>query len=134
MNDFARGTRNRYAESTFMSDDEDDSLHGSNEVEVEKRNLSNHHHKEQEALIENGVYPPAPALSNREDPSTSIALSETNTSTPLPLSKILPLAVSRISEGLIYSVIFPYINEMIHGMGVPEEDVGVWSATAVSVL
>jgi hypothetical protein len=52
--------------------------------------------------------------------------------TPLPHVKILSLAVSRISEGLIYSVILPYINECIHRMGVPEEEVGVWSATAVS--
>lgn len=53
--------------------------------------------------------------------------------TPLPYVKILSLSVSRISEGLIYSVILPYINECIHRMGVPEEDVGVWSATAVSL-
>ena len=54
--------------------------------------------------------------------------------TPLPFLKILPLLIARCSEGLIYSVILPYINEMIHSFGVPEKSVGVWSATAVSFI
>lgn len=52
--------------------------------------------------------------------------------TPVPYLKLLPLLISRLSEGLVYSVIFPYINEMILSFGVAEKSVGVWSATAVS--
>jgi len=52
-------------------------------------------------------------------------------STPLPYSKIFPLLIARCSEGLNYAVIFPYINEMVKGFGVPEKSVGVWSASAV---
>lgn len=52
--------------------------------------------------------------------------------TPVPYAKMSSLFVSRVAEGMIYSVILPYINEMIHGLGVAEKDVGVWSATAVS--
>lgn len=51
--------------------------------------------------------------------------------TPLPYMKMLPLIVARLSEGLIYSVIFPYINEMVRDFGIPEEKVGVWSSMAV---
>ncbi|RSH81462.1 hypothetical protein EHS25_006819 [Saitozyma podzolica] len=47
---------------------------------------------------------------------------------------LLPLLISRISEGLIYSVIFPYINQMVHSFGIREKDVGVWSAMAESAL
>ncbi|GMK59936.1 hypothetical protein CspeluHIS016_0901530 [Cutaneotrichosporon spelunceum] len=54
--------------------------------------------------------------------------------TPLPVLKILPLCIARMAEGLIFAVIFPYINEMMHDMGVPEESVGLWSATAESTL
>jgi hypothetical protein len=53
--------------------------------------------------------------------------------TPLPYMKILPLAISRCSEGLIYAVIFPYINEMILSFGVPEQSVGIWSALVVGL-
>ncbi|GFZ52020.1 hypothetical protein JCM24511_09792 [Saitozyma sp. JCM 24511] len=56
------------------------------------------------------------------------------TPTPLPYAKLLPLLISRISEGLIFSVIFPYINEMVHSFGIREKDVGVWSAMAESAL
>lgn len=64
--------------------------------------------------------------------------------TPVPIVKILPLCVARVSEGLIFAVIFrelynvllsltpAYINEMMHDFGVPQESVGIWSATAVS--
>lgn len=52
--------------------------------------------------------------------------------TPVPYLKLLPLLVQRWSEGVTYGVIFPYINEMIHSMGLEEKSVGVWSATAVS--
>lgn len=54
--------------------------------------------------------------------------------TPVPYLKILPLLISRIAEGVIYAVIFPYINEMMRGFGVPEERVGVWSVLAVRAL
>ncbi|KAL7418720.1 hypothetical protein Q5752_006403 [Cryptotrichosporon argae] len=53
---------------------------------------------------------------------------------PLPLLKIMPLCISRVAEGLMYAVIFPYINEMIHGFGVPDHSVGMWSAAAESAL
>lgn len=52
--------------------------------------------------------------------------------TPLPYMKMMPLIVARLSEGLIFSVIFPYINQMVRDFGVPEEKVGVWSSMAVS--
>ncbi|OXG20565.1 hypothetical protein C366_02100 [Cryptococcus neoformans Tu401-1] len=54
--------------------------------------------------------------------------------TPVPYLKLFPLLIQRWSEGVTYGVIFPYINEMIHSMGVEEKSVGVWSATAESVM
>jgi hypothetical protein len=57
------------------------------------------------------------------DPGSSI--------TPLPYAKIIPLLIARASEGLIYAVIFPYVNEMIHAFGVPEQSVGMWSSAVV---
>jgi hypothetical protein len=54
--------------------------------------------------------------------------------TPLPYSPIIALCLSRVAEGMMFSVILPYINEMVHGMGVEEEDVGRWSAAAVSLV
>ncbi len=51
--------------------------------------------------------------------------------TPLPYLKILPLLITRCSEGLTWSIVLPYINDMISHFGVPDESVGVWSATAV---
>ncbi|KAK8845553.1 hypothetical protein IAR55_006268 [Kwoniella newhampshirensis] len=56
------------------------------------------------------------------------------TRTPVPYLKLLPLLVQRWSEGFTYAVIFPYINEMIHSMGIEEKSVGVWSATAESAM
>jgi len=55
-------------------------------------------------------------------------------STPVPYVKIFPLCLSRMAEGMIFSVVFPYINEMIRGLGVEEKKVGVWSAMAVSPI
>lgn len=52
--------------------------------------------------------------------------------TDVPYLKLLPLCIARIAEGMIGSVIFPYINEMILSFGVNEKNVGVWSAVAVS--
>ncbi|XAO26623.1 hypothetical protein I312_105461 [Cryptococcus bacillisporus CA1280] len=54
--------------------------------------------------------------------------------TPVPYLKLFPLLIQRWSEGVTYGVIFPYINEMIHSMGMEEKSVGVWSATAESVM
>lgn len=54
--------------------------------------------------------------------------------TPVPYLKLLPLCIARVAEGMIGSVIFPYINEMILSFGVNENDVGVWSAIAVSLV
>lgn len=54
--------------------------------------------------------------------------------TEVPYLKLLPLCIARIAEGMIGSVIFPYINEMILSFGVNENDVGVWSAVAVSTI
>ncbi|TXT16068.1 hypothetical protein VHUM_00571 [Vanrija humicola] len=34
----------------------------------------------------------------------------------------------------MFAVIFPYINEMMHDFGVPQESVGLWSAAAESAL
>ena len=52
--------------------------------------------------------------------------------TPLPVARILPLLIGRISEGLTYTVIFPYINAMLLSFGVQEEKVGFWSGVVVS--
>jgi hypothetical protein len=90
---------------------------------------------ENRALLADHVYPPTVAVGADERSGCTYTDRSDGSSkhrTPLPYAKILPLAVSRMSEGLIFSVILPYINEMIHGLGVPEQDVGVWSATAVS--
>ena len=54
--------------------------------------------------------------------------------TPLPLKSLFPLVISRVAEGLTYAVIFPYVNEMIHSFGVPEESVGFWSGMVESSL
>lgn len=51
--------------------------------------------------------------------------------TPLPYPPIIALCAGRVVEGLIFSVIFPYINAQVHDIGVAEEDVGKWSAAAV---
>jgi hypothetical protein len=52
--------------------------------------------------------------------------------TPTPYAKLLPLCLARIAEGMVGSIIFPYVNEMILSFGVNENDVGIWSAIAVS--
>ena len=54
------------------------------------------------------------------------------TVTPLPYRSILALCLGRVADGMMFTIILPYINEMVHGMGVDEEDVGKWSAAAVS--
>jgi hypothetical protein len=51
--------------------------------------------------------------------------------TPLPYAQILALCLGRIAEGMMFTIILPYINEMVHVMGV-KGDVGKWSAAAVS--
>lgn len=53
--------------------------------------------------------------------------------TPLPYLPIVALALGRVAEGLMYSVCFPYINKLISELGVRDEDVGKWSAAAVSL-
>lgn len=52
--------------------------------------------------------------------------------TPVPYAKLLPLCLARIAEGMVGSIIMPYVNEMILSFGVNENDVGIWSAIAVS--
>lgn len=52
--------------------------------------------------------------------------------TPVPYAKLLPLCLARSAEGMIASIIMPYVNEMILSFGVNENDVGIWSAIAVS--
>jgi hypothetical protein len=52
--------------------------------------------------------------------------------TPVPYAKLLPLCLARIAEGMIVTIIMPYVNEMILSFGVNENDVGIWSAIAVS--
>lgn len=53
--------------------------------------------------------------------------------TPVPYAKLLPLCIARSAEGMIGSIIMPYVNEMILSFGVNENDVGIWSAIAVSI-
>jgi hypothetical protein len=52
--------------------------------------------------------------------------------TVVPYAKLLPLCLTRIAEGMVGAIIMPYINEMILSFGVNENDVGIWSAIAVS--
>jgi hypothetical protein len=54
--------------------------------------------------------------------------------TPVPYAKLLPLCIARSAEGMIGSIIMPYVNEMILSFGVNENDVGIWSAIAVSIF
>ncbi|WWD22504.1 hypothetical protein CI109_106997 [Kwoniella shandongensis] len=86
--------------------------------------------------VQSGDYPPesSSSLSARRTPTPAPSLSTARTKTPLPYLKILPLLIQRWSEGLTYAIIFPYINEMVHSMGVEEKSVGVWSATAESAM
>lgn len=68
-------------------------------------------------------------------PDTSHTLEHDDTTSkaiPLPYGPIIALSLGRIAEGLLYSVIFPYVNQLVSELGVPEEDVGRWSAAAVS--
>ncbi|ODN96307.1 hypothetical protein I350_08329 [Cryptococcus amylolentus CBS 6273] len=70
-----------------------------------------------------------------EDDTPSVKTHPTVPSrTPVPYLKLFPLLVQRWSEGMTYAVIFPYINEMVHSMGVEETQVGVWSAIAESAM
>ncbi|WVQ78021.1 hypothetical protein IAT38_000102 [Cryptococcus sp. DSM 104549] len=78
-----------------------------------------------------------PASSPAPNPTSPITPTTPNTPfkrTPVPYAKLLPLLVQRWGEGLTYAIIFPYINEMVHSMGVEESKVGLWSATAESAL
>ncbi|WVQ76195.1 hypothetical protein IAR50_005857 [Cryptococcus sp. DSM 104548] len=70
------------------------------------------------------------------EPDTPAAkhLPVTQLQTPVPYLKLFPLLVQRWSEGMTYAIIFPYINEMVHSMGVEEKEVGVWSAIAESAM
>ena len=54
--------------------------------------------------------------------------------TPVPYAKLLPLCIARSAEGMIGSIIMPYVNEMILSFGVNENDVGIWSAIAVRLI
>ena len=63
--------------------------------------------------------------------STFDVETQPDTPTPVPYLKIFPLLVTRFCEGIIYSCIFPYINEWVRSLGVPEQSTGVWSAAAV---
>ena len=54
--------------------------------------------------------------------------------TPVPYRKVLALSVSRVTEGMIWAGILPYVNAMMRDIGVAEHDVGIWSAVAVSRL
>lgn len=52
--------------------------------------------------------------------------------TSLPYYRILPLLIARLAEGMTYTIIFPYINDMIHSFGVKEQDVGYYAGLVVS--
>ena len=54
--------------------------------------------------------------------------------TPVPYAKLLPLCLARSAEGMIASIIMPYVNEMILSFGINENDVGIWSAIAVRLI
>lgn len=66
-----------------------------------------------------------------EDHDTATDDQQDRPMTPLPYAQILALCLGRIAEGMMFTIILPYINEMVHSMGVKEEDVGKWSAAAV---
>lgn len=91
------------------------------------------------SIQQDGGYDPQTSLSSGATtphghplPSYNRIGPPTRKQTAVPYLKLLPLCIARIAEGMIYSVIFPYINEMILSFGVNENDVGVWSAIAVS--
>ena len=67
-------------------------------------------------------------------PSSEDSVSDQLAITPLPYATIMALCAGRFAEGLMFGVILPYINEMVHGMGVRQEDLGKWSAAAVSAI
>lgn len=54
-------------------------------------------------------------------------------STPVPYYRILPLLIARLAEGMTYTIIFPYINDMIHSFGVQEQDVGYYAGLVVRI-
>ena len=71
---------------------------------------------------------------NEEQADHEGSATETKPVTPLPYPQILALCLGRIAEGMMFTVILPYINQMVHLMGVKEENVGRWSAAAVCLL
>lgn len=54
--------------------------------------------------------------------------------TPLPYARILPLLIARLAEGMTFTIIFPYINDMIHSFGVNEQDIGYYAGLVVGHL
>ena len=54
--------------------------------------------------------------------------------TPLPFFRMLPLLIARISEGMTFTVIFPYINEAIASFGVNEKDIGFYAGVIVCLV
>lgn len=46
---------------------------------------------------------------------SSDCIDDKHESTPLPYPSIIALCLGRVAEGMMFSVILPYINEMVHG-------------------
>jgi hypothetical protein len=88
--------------------------------------------------LQDGEYssPPSGATTPHGHPLPSYFRSGTGKKemTPVPYAKLLPLCIARSAEGMIGSIIMPYVNEMILSFGVNENDVGIWSAIAVSIF
>jgi hypothetical protein len=88
--------------------------------------------------LQNGQGPPSPIGSGATTPhghplpSYFRAGPGRKEITPVPYAKLLPLCLARSAEGMIASIIMPYVNEMILSFGINENDVGIWSAIAVS--
>ena len=51
--------------------------------------------------------------------------------TPLPKRALAAVCAMRLVEPLAFSHIFPYVNELIAGLGVPSGDVGFYSGLVV---
>lgn len=75
---------------------------------------------------------PSPANGDAFDLLGRLEDSTSQYPTPLPILRILPLLLQRAAEGLTFTVIFPYINDMLLSFGIKEQDLGFYAGLVVS--
>lgn len=51
--------------------------------------------------------------------------------TPLPILRIMPLLLQRAAEGMTFTIIFPYVNDMLLSFGVEERELGFYAGLVV---